>query len=66
MGTEKSEAVYAMAAAAAELDLIRAVELDLDQETVHFLFKIRCDRTNRSLREELVQKAAENCVSRAR
>jgi hypothetical protein len=63
-GEPLNEAADAMAAAAAELDPARAVELDLNPEAVHFLFKERWVEWGRSLREELAQKAAEHCVSR--
>ena len=59
-----NEAADALAAAAAELDPARAVDLDLDQEAVHFLFKGRWAEWDTSLRDELAQRAAEQCVSR--
>ena len=40
-GEPLNEAADALAAAAAELNPARAVDLDLDQEAVHFLFKGR-------------------------
>jgi hypothetical protein len=58
-------AADALAAAAAETDPARAVKLDLDREAVHFLFKGKWVEWDTSLREDLAQKAAEQCLSRA-
>ena len=60
-----NEAVDALAVAAAETDPAREAELDLDPEAVHLLFKGKWVEWNASLRDDLAQKAAEQCVSRA-
>ncbi len=56
-------AVDALAAAAAETNPTRDVELDLDLEAVYFLFKKKWAEWDTSLREDLTQKAAEQCLS---
>ena len=63
-GEPLNEATDALAAAAAELDPARAVDLDLDPHAVHFLFNEKWVEWDTSLREDLAQKAAEQCVSR--
>ncbi len=64
-GVPLNEAANALAAAAAETDPVRDVKLDLDPEAVHFLFKRKWVDWDTSLREDLTQKAAEQCLSRA-
>ena len=63
-GEPLNEAADALAADAAELDPARAVDLDLDPHAVHFLFKGKWVEWDASLREDLTQKAAEECVNR--
>ena len=63
-GEHLNEAADALAADAAELDPARAVDLDLDPHAVHFLFKGKWVEWDTSLREDLAQKAAVQCVSR--
>jgi len=63
-GEPLNEAADALAAAAAETDPARDVELDLDPEAVHFLFKGKWVEWDMSFREDLTQKAAEQCLSR--
>ncbi len=61
-----NEAADALAAAAAETDPARDVELVLDPENaVHFLFKRKWVEWDSVLREDLTQKIAEQCLSRA-
>ena len=64
-GEPLNGAADALAAAPAELDPARAVDLDLDQEAVHFLFQARWVEWIASLWDELAQRAAEQFVSRA-
>jgi hypothetical protein len=64
-GEPLNEAANALAAAAAETDPAREVELDLDPRAVNFLFKGKWLEWDTSLREDLTQKAAEQCLSRA-
>ena len=63
-GEPLNEAADALAAAAAKLDPARAVEPDLDPEAIHFLFKEKWVEWDTSLREDLAQKAAEQCARR--
>jgi hypothetical protein len=56
-----NEAADALAATAAETDPARDVELDLDPEAVHFLFKGKWVEWDLSLREDLTYSDAEGC-----
>jgi hypothetical protein len=53
-----------MAAAAAEADPARSVALDLDPEAVYFSYRGAWVEWDARVREELVQRAAEQCVTR--
>jgi hypothetical protein len=59
------EAADAMAAAAAELDPARFVAMDLHPEAVHFRYMEAWVEWDARVREDLVQRAAERCVTRA-
>jgi hypothetical protein len=62
-GEPLNEAADALAAATAETDPARDVELDLDPEAVRFLFKGKWIEWDQSLRDDLTQKVAEQCLS---
>ncbi len=62
-GEPLNEAADTLAAATAETDPAGEVELDLDPEAVHFLFKGKWVEWVMSFREDLTQKAAEQCLS---
>jgi ribonuclease HI len=64
-GEPLNEAADAMAAAAAELDPARSVAMDLDPEAVHFRYMEAWVEWDARVREDLVQRAAEQCVTRA-
>jgi hypothetical protein len=59
-----SEAADAMAAEAGECDPARSVALDQDPEAVYFLMKQAWVEWDARVREDLVQQAAEQCVTR--
>ena len=63
-GEPLNEAADAMAAAAAESDPARSVTMDLDPEAVYFLYKEAWVEWDARVREDLVQRAAERCVTR--
>ena len=63
-GEPLNEAADALAAAAAESDPARSVAMDLDPEAVYFLFKEAWVEWDARVREDLVQRAAERCVTR--
>ena len=63
-GEPLNEAADTMAAAAAESDPARSVVMDLDPEAVYFSFKEAWVEWDARVREELVQRAAERCVTR--
>ena len=63
-GEPLNEAANALAAAAAETDPAGEVEQNLDPEAVPFLFKGKWVEWDVSFREDLTQKAAEQCLSR--
>jgi hypothetical protein len=58
-----NEAADAMAAAAAELDPARSVAMDLDPEAVYFLYFGAWVEWDARVREDLVRRAAERCVT---
>ncbi len=64
-GEPLEKAVDDIAAAAAELDPARSVTMDLDPETVHFMYMEAWVEWNARVRGDLVQRAAERCVTRA-
>ena len=63
-GEPLNETADAMAAAAAESDPARSVAMDLDPEAVYFSYKEAWVEWDARVREELVQRAAERCVTR--
>ena len=63
-GEPLNEVADALAAAAAESDPARSVAMDLDPEAVYFLYKEAWVEWDARVREDLVQRAAERCVTR--
>jgi len=63
-GEPLNEAADALAAAAAESDPVRSVAMDLDPDAVHFSYKEVWVEWDARVRDELVQRAAERCVTR--
>ena len=63
-GEPLNEAADAMASEAGEFDPSRAAALDQDPEAVYFLMKQTWVEWDARVREDLVQRAAEQCVSR--
>jgi ribonuclease HI len=59
-----NEMADTLAAAAAESDDSRPIALDLDPEAVHFLHKEKWVEWDARVREDLVQRAAVQCVTR--
>jgi hypothetical protein len=59
-----NEAADAMAAAAAESDPARTMAMDLVPKAVYFLYKEAWVEWNARVREDMVQRAAERCVTR--
>ncbi len=64
-GEPLNEAADTLATAEAETDPARDVELDIDPEAVHFLLKGKWVEWDTVVREDLMQKAAEQCISSA-
>ena len=60
-----NEQADSLAAEAAESDDSRPIELDLDPEAVHLLHKTKWVEWDARVREDLVQRAATQCVARA-
>ena len=60
-----NERADTLASEAAESDDSRPVVLDLDPEAVHFQHKRRWVEWDARVREDLVQRAATQCVARA-
>jgi len=63
-GEPLNEAADALAAAAAESDPTRSLTLDLDADTIYFSFRGMWAEFDPRIREELIQRAAQQRVSR--
>jgi len=63
-GEPLNEWADSLAAGAAELDPARSVSLDQDPEAVYFLVKETWVEWDHRIREDMIQRAAERCVTR--